>query len=94
MSRVAVVTGGASGIGRATVELLTGRGFEVAVFDKNGETPVDVSNPDSVAGGMEQLRRRWRGPVDVRVNAAGVPSAGVLHDQAMSPSGKAPWRST
>jgi 3-oxoacyl-[acyl-carrier protein] reductase len=81
MSRVAVVTGGASGIGRATVELLTGRGFEVAVFDKNGETPVDVSDPDSVAGGMDELRRRWRGPVDVLVNAAGVPSAGVLHDQ-------------
>jgi 3-oxoacyl-[acyl-carrier protein] reductase len=81
MSRVAVVTGGASGIGRATVELLTGRGFEVAVFDKNGEIPVDVSDPDSVAGGMKELRRRSREPVEVLVNAAGVPSAGVLHDK-------------
>ena len=81
MSRVAVVTGGASGIGRATVELLTRRGFDVAAFDKNSGTPVDVSDPDSVAGGMEDLRRRWRGPVDVLVNAAGVPSAGELHDQ-------------
>ena len=80
MSRVAVVTGGASGIGRATVELLTGRGFEVAVFDKNGETPVDVSDPDSVARGVEELTRRSRRPVDVLVNAAGVPSAGVLDD--------------
>jgi 3-oxoacyl-[acyl-carrier protein] reductase len=81
MSRLAVVTGGASGIGRATVDMLTGRGFEVAVFDKNGEIPVDVSDPDSVARGMDALRRRWPGPVDVLVNAAGVPSTGVLFDQ-------------
>ena len=30
---------------------------------------------------MEELRRRSFGPVDVLVNAAGVPSAGVLGDQ-------------
>jgi len=81
MSRLAVVTGGASGIGRATVELLTGRGCDVAVFDENGEIPVDVGDPDSVGRGMDALRRRWPGPVDVLVNAAGVPSAAVLHDR-------------
>jgi 3-oxoacyl-[acyl-carrier protein] reductase len=30
---------------------------------------------------MDALRQRWPGPVDVLVNAAGVPSAGVLGDQ-------------
>ena len=80
MRSVAVVTGGASGIGRATAELLAGRGFDVAVFDKNGEIPVDVSDADSVARAMEELGRS-SGRVDVLVNAAGVPSAGVLHDE-------------
>lgn len=80
MKRLAVVTGGASGIGRATVALLRTRGLDVAVFDKNGEMPVDVRDADSVARGMEELRRS-SGPVDVLVNAAGVPSAGVLGDE-------------
>ncbi len=80
MKRLAVVTGGASGIGRATVALLRTRGLDVAVFDKSGEIPVDVRDADSVARGMEELRRS-SGPVDVLVNAAGVPSAGVLGDE-------------
>jgi 3-oxoacyl-[acyl-carrier protein] reductase len=80
MKRLAVVTGGASGIGRATVALLHARGLDVAVFDKNGEMPVDVHDADSVARAMEGLGRSF-GPVDVLVNAAGVPSAGVLADE-------------
>jgi 3-oxoacyl-[acyl-carrier protein] reductase len=79
MSRVAVVTGGASGIGRATAELLTARGLDVVVFDRNGEIPVDVRDADSVARAVVALRRS-SGPVDVLVNAAGVPSAGALAD--------------
>ena len=31
-SKVAVVTGGSAGVGRATVELLADRGFDVAVL--------------------------------------------------------------
>jgi 3-oxoacyl-[acyl-carrier protein] reductase len=54
--------------------------LDVVVFDKNGEIPVDVSDADSVARAMEELRRSF-GPVDVLVNAAGVPSAGVLSDE-------------
>jgi 3-oxoacyl-[acyl-carrier protein] reductase len=80
MRRLAVVTGGASGIGRATAALLRERGLEVAVFDKKGEIPVDVRDADSVTGAMEELRRSF-GSVDVLVNAAGVPSSGVLGDE-------------
>ena len=34
---VAVVTGGASGLGEATVEVLHGRGAKVAIFDLNDQ---------------------------------------------------------
>ncbi len=34
---VAIVTGGASGIGRATARLVSGRGDELASFDRRGE---------------------------------------------------------
>jgi 3-oxoacyl-[acyl-carrier protein] reductase len=79
MSRVAVVTGGASGIGRATAELLTARGMDVVVFDQDGGTPVDVRDADSVARAVAALRRS-SGPVDVLVNAAGIASTGTLGD--------------
>jgi 3-oxoacyl-[acyl-carrier protein] reductase len=77
MSRVAIVTGGASGIGRATAELLTSAGVQVAVVDRHGDVPVDVSDAASVARGVEDVRRTL-GPVDILVNAAGIPAGGPL----------------
>ncbi len=79
MSRVAVVTGGASGMGRATVELLRAEGVDVAVFDVAGEAPVDVSDAASVAEGVERVHG-LHGPVDIVVNAAGIASGGTLGD--------------
>jgi 3-oxoacyl-[acyl-carrier protein] reductase len=80
MSEVAIVTGGASGIGRATVELLTERGFRVAVFDKAGDNPVDVRDGDAVERAVAEVARAL-GPIDVLVNAAGIPVAGELADE-------------
>ena len=77
MSRVAIVTGGASGIGRATVELLESQGVKVAVFDRNAETPVDVSDAASVGRAVEEARGRL-GPIDILVNAAGIGTGGPL----------------
>ena len=77
MSRVAIVTGGASGIGRATVELLESQGVNVAVFDRNGETPVDVSDAAAVGRAVEEARGRL-GPIDILVNAAGIGTGGPL----------------
>jgi 3-oxoacyl-[acyl-carrier protein] reductase len=79
MSRIAVVTGGASGIGRATAELLTAQGVAVAVFDVVGEPPVDVADSTSVAHAVRRVHDDL-GPVDIVVNAAGIPAGGTLDD--------------
>ncbi len=88
--RVAIVTGGASGIGRATVELLSAQGVDVAIFDVSGEHPVDVTDAASVSQAVDAVRRT-RGPVDIVVNAAGVPAGGTLDDEHYVEMWSAPW---
>jgi meso-butanediol dehydrogenase/(S,S)-butanediol dehydrogenase/diacetyl reductase len=64
---VAVVTGGASGIGEACCRLLESGGAHVHVADRDGDPPVDVTDRaalDRIAGSLERL--------DILVNAAGV----------------------
>ncbi|MDW8803419.1 SDR family NAD(P)-dependent oxidoreductase [Streptomyces scabiei] len=71
----AVVTGGASGIGRAIAQRLTADGLNVAVLDLSpaeegfGLT-VDVTDRAQVDKAMDAVRERF-GPVRVLVNAAG-----------------------
>lgn len=64
----AVVTGAASGIGKACADRLRGAGYEVLEWDLNGIDPVDVSSSASVADAVARLD----GPVDAVVLAAGV----------------------
>ncbi|MFF7162455.1 SDR family NAD(P)-dependent oxidoreductase [Streptomyces sp. NPDC008086] len=83
----ALVTGGASGIGRATAELLAQRGAQVAVLDldpSSVEKPLlaysaDVSDDASVrtavAAAVADL-----GGLDVLVNNAGVGAQGTVED--------------
>ena len=65
----AVITGGASGLGRATAEALRALGAKVALFDKNPETgeaaaaemgalfcEVDVMDEDSVDAAFAKAR--------------------------------------
>lgn len=73
--KVAVVTGGASGIGKSISAGLVALGFEVWVLDRNQpanlhveHVSVDLSSPDSISYAVSQLPRK----VDVLVNAAGV----------------------
>jgi 3-oxoacyl-[acyl-carrier protein] reductase len=77
--RVAIVTGGASGIGRAAAAGLEAAGAAVAVFDRSWDPPVDVSDAAGVEAAVQGVRERL-GPIDILVNAAGVPALADLAD--------------
>lgn len=68
---VAVVTGGASGIGAATGELLERSGAIVLTADLSGEPPVDVTRRADLDALAARIARE-HGGLDVLVNAAGI----------------------
>ncbi|GAA4530460.1 SDR family NAD(P)-dependent oxidoreductase [Amycolatopsis samaneae] len=80
---VAVVTGGASGIGLATARQLAARGAKVAVLDlRPGDLPepltgfrCDVSSDAEVTAAIDAVVARF-GRLDVLVNNAGIGAAG------------------
>jgi 3-oxoacyl-[acyl-carrier protein] reductase len=76
MSRIAIVTGGASGMGRATVEQLQAQKVTVVSFDVTGPDPVDVTDEAQVRGAVARVREE-HGPVDILVNCAGVGAGGL-----------------
>lgn len=87
--RVALVTGGANGLGRATVRELRARGARVGVLDlapatvfagDDGVLAVvgDVAEPGVAANAIDRVAAAF-GPVDILVNdAADYPNATVL----------------
>jgi len=81
--RVAVVTGGSSGIGAAVARRLLSEGATVASLDlEAGATDGvlalagDVSRSEDVATALSEVERQL-GPVDVLVCSAGVPGASL-----------------
>jgi meso-butanediol dehydrogenase/(S,S)-butanediol dehydrogenase/diacetyl reductase len=64
----AVVSGAASGIGKACADRLRAAGYDVLEWDLAGAEPVDVASGQSVADAVARLD----GPVDAAVLAAGV----------------------
>ncbi len=79
----AVVTGGASGIGRAAAELLASRGARVAALDLNpdevGDPLVgircDVTDDESVRAAVAAAAERF-GRLDIVINNAGIGAQG------------------
>lgn len=83
----ALVTGGASGIGRATADLLAARGADVAVLDRDitavdkplrgyaADVTDDVTVRTAVAAAVTDL-----GGLDILVNNAGIGAQGTVAD--------------
>jgi len=85
-NKVVIVTGGASGLGRACVELFVASGAKVAIFDKSVEQgealsqtlgdnaifcEVDVCDENGVAEAIETTKMTFSNP-NVLVNCAGI----------------------
>ena len=78
---VAVVTGGGSGIGKATADRLRTTGADVVVWDvHNGDIDCDVSDPDSVAAALNQTVADHGTPHRL-IACAGVGASGLLLEQ-------------
>jgi NAD(P)-dependent dehydrogenase (short-subunit alcohol dehydrogenase family) len=77
----AVVTGGASGIGREVAGLLRNAGNDVVVWDlSGGDIACDISDPDAVSAAMERTVREHGAPTRM-VACAGIGASGLLLKQ-------------
>ena len=93
MARVAVVTGGTRGIGRAISVALKDAGYKVAAtyagndeaaqrFKSEAGIPVfkfDVADFNACAEGIKAIEAELGGPVDVLVNNAGITRDATMH---------------
>ena len=97
--RAAIVTGAASGLGRAMATGLAGTGFDVVAVDRNEATlaslaatgtpgihtlAADLARPDAFATIVNTALERFR-RIDVLVNNAGIGQAGVRADARRDP---------
>ena len=84
MKRVCVLTGGSSGIGKATALLLAKQGFTVYELSRNGvdtdgirHITADVTEPDQVRAAIAKVLEA-EGQIDLLVNNAGFGISGAV----------------
>ena len=75
-----LITGGASGIGRATTERCRADGYEVVVIDRNGDgIRADLSNAEATTAALEEALSG--GPITRLVNNVGIVRPGPVEEQ-------------
>ena len=89
MSKVVLITGCSTGIGRDLAQRLTQAGYTVVATARNVETlndaqaalklPLDVTQPDSVFNAVAQILKQF-GRIDVLVNNAGYALRGAMEE--------------
>ena len=86
--KVAVITGGASGLGRATAEMIIANGGQVAILDLNEDLAkataselgdarayqVNVTDDESVSATVSKIAEDF-GAIHINVNCAGIGAA-------------------
>ena len=96
--KVAVITGGASGLGRATAEMIIANGGKVAILDLNEDLAkataselgdakayqVNVTDDESVSTAVNQIAADF-GAIHINVNCVGIGAA------SRTVGGKARW---
>jgi NAD(P)-dependent dehydrogenase (short-subunit alcohol dehydrogenase family) len=84
MTERVLITGGASGIGRAVAERCRAEGYEPVVIDREGEGIIraDLSDPEQTARALEEALRG--GPITRLVNNVGVVRPGPLEEQTLA----------
>jgi len=69
--KVVIVTGGAAGIGRATVDAFTNEGARVVVWDVTSDPKIDVTNRGQIEAATNDVASKY-GRIDILVNNAGI----------------------
>jgi len=69
--KVVIVTGGAAGIGRATVTRFEHEGARVIAWDVTSDPKIDVTNREQVEAAANDVIAKY-GRIDVLVNNAGI----------------------
>lgn len=84
MEKVLILTGGSSGIGKATVELFAQKGYKVYELSRHGENRerithinCDVTNPDDCKAAVQQVISE-SGRVDLLISNAGMGISGAV----------------
>ncbi len=105
---IAVVTGGGSGLGEATAQMLSDKGAKVAILDLGKSrgaafaeelggnaifVEADVTNDDQLAAAIAQAAETF-GAIHVTVNCAGIATAGKTLGKGSLPLDLGPFRKT